>query len=55
MVPPEGVSAEVGPGYTARIIEFSMFHWNPESAAIRADSLTRCLDVLREIAFNLKR
>ena len=54
MVPPEGVSAEVGPGYTARIIEFSMFHWNPESAAIRADSLNRCLDVLIEIALNLK-
>ncbi len=54
MVPPEGVSSEVGPGYTARIIEFSMFHWNPENAAIRADSLNRCLNVLIEIAMNLK-
>ena len=53
MVSPEGVSAEVGPGYTARIIEFSMFHWNPESAAANADRLNRCLNALSQIAADL--
>jgi hypothetical protein len=54
MVPAEGVSAEVGPGYTARVIEFSTYHWNPEVAAAHADSLKRCFNALRQIAAGLK-
>ena len=53
MVPAEGVSAEVGPGYTSRIVEFSTNHWNPEVAATHADSLNRCLSTLSQIAADL--
>ena len=49
MVPAEGTSALVGPGYTARIIEFANNHWDPEAASVHADSLARCIKALREI------
>jgi len=33
--------------------EFSMFHWNPESAATHADRLNLCLSTLSQIAADL--
>jgi hypothetical protein len=49
MVPAEGTSAEVGLGFTARIIDFATDHWSPTRAAERSDSLARCLEALREL------
>lgn len=50
MVPAEGTSAEVGPDYTALLVEFSGTTWNPEVAAERSDSLNRCIRALRRLA-----
>lgn len=50
MVPAEGTSAEVGPGYTSRLIEFISQHWDPVAAAMASDSLARCLRALRKLA-----
>lgn len=50
MVPVDGTSAEVGPGYTSRLIEFITHHWNPLAAASTSDSLSRCLRALRHLA-----
>lgn len=49
MVPAEGVSAKVGPGYNAHLIEFISRHWRPEEAARRSASLTGCLRALRRL------
>jgi hypothetical protein len=43
MVPPEGFSSAVGPGYRARLIEFAQDHWRPAIAARSSNSLARCL------------
>jgi hypothetical protein len=50
MVPARGTSARVGPGYTARIIEFATTRWRPEVAAVRSPSLTKCIAALRRWA-----
>lgn len=47
MVPASGTSARVGPGYTARIVEYATEYWRPEVAAGRSPSLERCLRALR--------
>jgi hypothetical protein len=49
VVPAPGTSTEVGPGYTAQMIEFSSTVWNPESAIENSESLRRCLAALRGI------
>jgi hypothetical protein len=46
MVPAERISAEVGPGYTAGLIELVGSHWSPRRAAERAPSLAGCLEGL---------
>ena len=50
MVPARGTSARVGPGYTARMIEFSSSLWRPEVAATRSPSLAKCIAALRRWA-----
>lgn len=49
MVPPQGSSAAVGRGYTARLIEFTAERWQPRRAATRSSSLARCLSALQEL------
>jgi hypothetical protein len=49
MVPEPGSSIQVGPGYTTRLIEFASTLWQPDNAAERSDSLTRCLKALRNV------
>lgn len=49
MVPEQGMSARVGPGYSSRIIEFARDHWRPRVAAKRAPSLQRCIDAVRKL------
>ena len=50
IVPMVGLSSEVGAGYTSRIIEFATHYWNPQDAALYADSLRRCIQDLEQIA-----
>lgn len=50
LVPREGTARELGPGYTARIIEFATTLWNPEEAAERSDSLARCIRRLKQLS-----
>jgi len=49
LVPAPGTSAEVGPGYTAAVIEFASRVWDPKRAAKAAPSLGRCLLALSRI------
>ena len=43
MVPEQGVSATVGPGYVARVSEFARHHWRPEVARVNSVSLDKCI------------
>lgn len=49
MVPSEGVSSEVGAGYTTQVVSFCRDYWDPARAASRSDSLKRCIRALRAI------
>ena len=49
MVPPPTTLAQVGPGYTSRLIEFASERWHPQRAAAQSDSLARCLESLRNL------
>ena len=49
IVPRPGLSVDVGPGYTERIIDFSENHWRPLTAAGISDSLARCIRDLRKL------
>jgi hypothetical protein len=46
IVPSEASTASQGPGYTTRMIEFTMKYWNPERAASNAPSLERSINSL---------
>jgi hypothetical protein len=46
IVPREGSTAIQGPGYTTRLIEFTMEYWNPERAAVNAPNLRRSINSL---------
>ncbi len=49
MPPQSGSGRQVGPAYTARMIEFVEQRWRPEDAGARSESLRRCLTRLREL------
>lgn len=49
MIPREGLSVEVGVGYTTRVLEFTRDRWNPDVAANHSDSLRRCLEALKAV------
>jgi hypothetical protein len=49
MVPYEGSSAPVGPGYLARVREFADAHWRPDVASQSSPSLARCVAALNRI------
>lgn len=48
LVPREGSTAAVGREYTSRIAEFTREYWRPHIAAKRSDSLSRCINALRD-------
>jgi hypothetical protein len=53
LVPRQGSARSVGPLYTTRLIDFvgdEEDGWRPDQAAIRSDSLRRCIDRLRSFA-----
>jgi hypothetical protein len=50
IVPRAGLSADVGPAYTARISEYASHHWRPDVARTNSPSLRRCMNRLRELA-----
>jgi hypothetical protein len=57
MVPRVGSGRSVGPGYISRLIEFAFDvrkGWRPQHAACSSDSLTRCLNRLRELAAKMQ-
>jgi hypothetical protein len=54
LVPAEGTSARVGPGYTGRMREFAADLWRPETAAHLSPSLQGCLRALRRWAADVK-
>ncbi|MCW5890390.1 MAG: hypothetical protein KIT14_07535 [bacterium] len=49
-VPAPGVSAAVGPGYSAALIEFASRQWRPRIAASRSESLARLRRYLRQVS-----
>ena len=49
MPPRPGSGRQVGPLYTARVIEFATDHWDPDRAADTSDSLRRCMSRLRAL------
>jgi hypothetical protein len=50
MVPRDGSSHQVGPGYTGQITEFANRLWRPDAAADRSESLSRCIRALERWA-----
>ncbi len=46
IVPRDGSTATQGPGYTTRLIEFTIKYWKPERAASNAPSLQRSINSL---------
>lgn len=49
MLPRERTSATVGPGYSAKLIEFIGNHWRIESAAENSPSLRKCVEALTSL------
>lgn len=49
MAPRQGSGRDVGPGYSACLIEFVRKHWLPNTAAQSSDSLLRCIRSVRAI------
>jgi hypothetical protein len=49
MVPPPGISTEVGPAYSARMGEFVRAAWDPRKASRVAPSLSRALRALESL------
>lgn len=49
IVPAEGLSVEVGKGYTARVLEFTRDRWDPVAGSANCESLRRCLAALQGV------
>lgn len=49
LVPLEGSTAQVGPGYLAQVSEYVSGPWRPEVAARTSQSLARCLAALHRL------
>jgi hypothetical protein len=50
LVPADGTTAQVGPGYIGRISEYAQTLWRPETGAANSGSLQRCLVALKVLA-----
>lgn len=50
LVPAQGATSKVGPGYNLQLTSFVAGIWNPESAASVSESLRRTLSRLRELS-----
>lgn len=48
MVPQQGTTGRVGPGYPGRIIEFARESWRPDVAARQSPSLARCIAAIKQ-------
>jgi hypothetical protein len=49
IIPAQGSTAKVGPGYTACISEFATTYWDPRAAASHSASLSRFLNFLQAL------
>lgn len=50
VVPEQGTTAPVGPGYLATIVEYARSMWDPAAAATASPSLASCIAALRRCA-----
>jgi hypothetical protein len=50
LVPRLGSGKRVGPAYTSRMMEFSLYRWDPVRAENLSESLRRCRTGIRELA-----
>jgi hypothetical protein len=50
LVPEPGLTRSVGPGYTARIIEFALETWSPDRAESASPSLASCIRALKRLS-----
>ncbi|MDE0679149.1 MAG: hypothetical protein OXI11_02890 [Gammaproteobacteria bacterium] len=55
MVPREGSGRRVGPAYASRLIEYIKWHWRPNAAAQRSDSLRRAIACIEKLVANTRR
>lgn len=49
IVPREGSTAQIGPGYNGCLIEYVSLHWDVARAARRSDSLARAVSAIRNL------
>lgn len=49
LVPRVGSGKRVGPAYTSRMMEFSLYNWNPVRAEPLSESLSRCRAGIRQL------
>ena len=49
IVPADGTTARIGPGYVSRVSEFAQDHWRPEVARLSSPSLHKCIKRLAEL------
>lgn len=55
MVPASGTTAQVGPAFVSRIVEFTGGKWNWRRAQTRSDSLKRCVNRIAELVMDSHR
>ena len=49
IVPRQGSGVSVGPRYVDRLVEFATNYWQPDEAAVRSESLRRCIGSLNTL------
>jgi hypothetical protein len=49
MIPRSMKTAREGPAYASRLAEFARHHWRPSVAALRCESLGRCLKRMKDL------
>ncbi|MFQ3581970.1 MAG: hypothetical protein SNJ67_12095 [Chloracidobacterium sp.] len=54
MIPQVNSGRRVGPAYTSQVINYARYHWQPQAAARRADSLRRAINCLQTLANQAK-
>jgi len=54
MVPDPRTSGRVGPGYSARLIEYALERWRPRTAAAVSTSLSSCITAVEDWAAAVK-
>ncbi|SRR5579884_1235643 len=53
LVPRPGSKKPVGPAYSSRMMEFALYHWDPDVAAASSESLRKCRLAMETMAQRL--